>query len=42
MLYPLPARNEGYGYGVAIAYLEPSGEHVETRPRPSVVARTWG
>ncbi|MEU1409798.1 toxin Doc [Streptomyces sp. NPDC005728] len=31
LLRPLPARNEAYGYGVAIAYLEASGEHVETK-----------
>lgn len=31
LLRPLPARNEAYGYGVAIAYLEASGERVETK-----------
>ncbi|MFE5771392.1 toxin Doc [Streptomyces sp. NPDC056485] len=30
LLRPLPARNEAYGYGVAIAYLEASGKHVDT------------
>ncbi|KPC91290.1 hypothetical protein ADL27_31400 [Streptomyces sp. NRRL F-6602] len=30
MLRPLPARNEAFGYGVAIAYLEASGERVDT------------
>ncbi|WP_420709104.1 toxin Doc [Streptomyces sp. AS58] len=31
LLRPLPARNEVYGYGVAIAYLEASGERVDTK-----------
>ncbi|WP_409235602.1 toxin Doc [Streptomyces sp. PA5.6] len=30
LLRPLPARNEAYGYGVACAYLEASGEAVDT------------
>ncbi|ROQ93745.1 hypothetical protein EDE04_0149 [Streptomyces sp. 2132.2] len=30
LLRPLPARNEAYGYGVAIAYLEASGTRVDT------------
>ncbi|MFE5537133.1 toxin Doc [Streptomyces sp. NPDC056492] len=30
LLRPLPARNEAYGYGVAIAYLEASGKPVDT------------
>ncbi|MFE9687622.1 toxin Doc [Streptomyces sp. NPDC006285] len=34
LLRPLPARNEAYGYGVAIAYLEACGEHVETKYDP--------
>ncbi|RSM97454.1 toxin Doc [Streptomyces sp. WAC 01325] len=34
LLRPLPARNEAYGYGVAIAYLEASGERVETKYDP--------
>ena len=29
LLRPLPARNEAYGYGLAIAYLEASGEGVD-------------
>ncbi|WP_093804209.1 toxin Doc [Streptomyces sp. Wb2n-11] len=29
LLRPLPARNEAYGYGVAIAYLEASGKRVD-------------
>ncbi|MER7178732.1 toxin Doc [Streptomyces hyaluromycini] len=32
LLRPLPARNELYGYGVALAYLEASGERVEAKP----------
>ncbi|MFE5828312.1 toxin Doc [Streptomyces erythrochromogenes] len=28
LLRPLPARNEAYGYGVALAYLEASGKRV--------------
>jgi hypothetical protein len=31
LLRPLPARNEVYGYGVPIAYLEASGERVDTK-----------
>ncbi|WP_438306753.1 toxin Doc (plasmid) [Streptomyces sp. HUAS TT11] len=31
LLRPLPARNEAFGYGVAIAYLEASGEHVDEK-----------
>jgi hypothetical protein len=31
LLRPLPARNELFGYGVAIAYLEASGERVPTK-----------
>ena len=34
LLRPLPARNEAYGYGVAIAYLEASGERVDTTYEP--------
>ncbi|MFF4299509.1 toxin Doc [Streptomyces vinaceus] len=30
LLRPVPARNEAYGYGVAIAYLEASGKRVDT------------
>ncbi|MFG2563345.1 toxin Doc [Streptomyces sp. NPDC048496] len=30
LLRPLPVRNEAYGYGVAIAYLQASGERVDT------------
>lgn len=30
LLRPLPARNEAFGYGVAAAYLEASGESVST------------
>ncbi|MER6684572.1 toxin Doc [Streptomyces olivaceoviridis] len=30
LLRPLPARNEAYGYGLAIAYLEASGEGIDT------------
>lgn len=29
LLRPLPARNEAYGYGVSIAYLEASGKRVD-------------
>ncbi|MFD0068330.1 toxin Doc [Streptomyces sp. NPDC056690] len=29
LLRPLPARNEAYGYGIALAYLEASGEPVD-------------
>ncbi|MFF1400982.1 toxin Doc [Streptomyces sp. NPDC058287] len=31
LLRPLPARNEVYGYGVTLAYLEASGEFVEAK-----------
>lgn len=31
LLRPLPARNEVFGYGVAIAYLEASGHRVDTK-----------
>lgn len=31
LLRPLPARNELYGYGVALAYLGASGERVEAK-----------
>jgi hypothetical protein len=31
LLRPLPARNELFGYGVAVAYLEASGKGVETK-----------
>ncbi|OEJ21399.1 toxin Doc [Streptomyces agglomeratus] len=31
LLRPLPARNEAYGYGVAVAYLKASGESVDTK-----------
>ncbi|MFJ5265021.1 toxin Doc [Streptomyces sp. NPDC088387] len=31
LLRPLPARNELFGYGIAIAYLEASGEPVDTK-----------
>ncbi len=31
LLHPLPARNEVYGYGVAIACLEASGERMDTK-----------
>ncbi|WP_455357174.1 toxin Doc [Streptomyces sp. SYSU K217416] len=34
LLRPLPARNEAYAYGVAIAYLEASGERVDTTYEP--------
>ncbi|MGW0469507.1 toxin Doc [Streptomyces sp. NPDC003027] len=34
LLRPLPARNELYGYGVAIAYLEASGHRVDTTYEP--------
>ncbi|MGW6564804.1 toxin Doc [Streptomyces sp. NPDC054975] len=34
LLRPLPARNELYGYGIAIAYLEASGHHVDTTFEP--------
>lgn len=31
LLRPLPFRNEAFGYGVAIAYLDASGERIDTR-----------
>nr|WP_202489679.1 toxin Doc [Streptomyces sp. SID8381] len=31
LLRPLPARNELYGYGVALAYLGMHGEHVDIK-----------
>ncbi|MFJ3338426.1 hypothetical protein [Streptomyces sp. NPDC086766] len=31
LLRPLPARNELFGYGLAIAYLEISGVRVDTK-----------
>ncbi|WP_331750010.1 toxin Doc (plasmid) [Streptomyces sp. NBC_01707] len=31
---PLPARNELYGYAVALAYIEASGESVDPDPQP--------
>ncbi|MER7832194.1 toxin Doc [Streptomyces sp. NPDC095602] len=34
LLRPLPARNELFGYGVAIAYIEASGESLETAYEP--------
>ncbi|MFF1343922.1 toxin Doc [Streptomyces sp. NPDC058290] len=34
LLRPLPARNEAYGYGVALAYLEASGERVDPTYEP--------
>ncbi|MFF9915354.1 toxin Doc [Streptomyces sp. NPDC013457] len=34
LLRPLPARNELYGYGLAIAYLEASGHRVDTSFEP--------
>ncbi|MEU6879445.1 toxin Doc [Streptomyces sp. NPDC046712] len=34
LLRPLPARNELYGYGIAIAYLEASGHRVDTAYEP--------
>ncbi|MFE2283759.1 toxin Doc [Streptomyces sp. NPDC059443] len=34
LLRPLPARNEAYGYGVTIAYLEASGKRVDTSYEP--------
>lgn len=34
LLRPLPARNEAFGYGVATAYLEASGERVATTYEP--------
>ncbi|TQE33179.1 toxin Doc [Streptomyces ipomoeae] len=34
LLRPLPARNEYFGYGVAIAYIGASGETVDTTYEP--------
>jgi hypothetical protein len=34
LLRPLPARNEFFGYGVAIAYIQASGETVDTTYEP--------
>ncbi|MET9623773.1 MULTISPECIES: toxin Doc [unclassified Streptomyces] len=34
LLRPLPARNELYGYGLAVAYLEASGHRVDTTYEP--------
>ncbi len=34
LLRPLPARNEAYAYGVTIAYLEASGQRVDTTYEP--------
>ncbi|MCX4804662.1 toxin Doc [Streptomyces sp. NBC_01214] len=34
LLRPLPARNEAYGYGVALAYLEASGKRVNAEYEP--------
>ncbi|MFG2869808.1 toxin Doc [Streptomyces sp. NPDC048338] len=34
LLRPLPARNELYGYGLAVAYLEASGQRVDTAYEP--------
>ncbi|MFD8938596.1 toxin Doc [Streptomyces sp. NPDC059578] len=34
LLRPLPARNELYGYGVAIAYIEASGQSVNASYEP--------
>ncbi|WP_329125022.1 toxin Doc [Streptomyces sp. NBC_01353] len=34
LLRPLPARNELYGYGIAISYLEASGHRVDTSYEP--------
>ncbi|MGW1764241.1 toxin Doc [Streptomyces sp. NPDC002073] len=34
LLRPLPARNEAYGYGIALAYLEASGERVDATYDP--------
>ncbi|WP_030775908.1 hypothetical protein [Streptomyces sp. NRRL F-2664] len=31
LLRPLPARNEAYGYGVALAYLEASGKRADAQ-----------
>ncbi|MFI0977258.1 toxin Doc [Streptomyces sp. NPDC021093] len=34
LLRPLPARNEYFGYGVAVAYLRASGEELSTAYEP--------
>ncbi|MCL3998199.1 toxin Doc [Streptomyces lavenduligriseus] len=34
LLRPLPARNEFFGYGVAIAYIHASGENVDATYEP--------
>ncbi|MGW8700676.1 toxin Doc [Streptomyces eurythermus] len=34
LLRPLPARNEFFGYGVAIAYIQASGESVDAAYEP--------
>ncbi|WP_432154732.1 toxin Doc [Streptomyces tricolor] len=34
LLRPLPARNEFFGYGVAIAYIQASGESVDATYEP--------
>ncbi|MFJ6754475.1 MULTISPECIES: toxin Doc [unclassified Streptomyces] len=34
LLRPLPARNEYFGYGVAVAYIRASGKDVETTFEP--------
>ncbi len=34
LLRPLPARNEYFGYGVAIAYIRASGESIDTTYEP--------
>ncbi|MDX3761585.1 toxin Doc [Streptomyces mirabilis] len=34
LLRPLPARNEYFGYGVAIAYIRASGESIDTAYEP--------
>ncbi|MGV2918291.1 hypothetical protein [Streptomyces alfalfae] len=34
LLRPLPARNEYFAYGVAVAYIQASGESVDTSYQP--------
>ncbi|MFE5375180.1 toxin Doc [Streptomyces mirabilis] len=34
LLRPLPARNEYFGYGVAVAYIRASGETIDTAYEP--------
>ncbi|MFF0746918.1 toxin Doc [Streptomyces sp. NPDC004111] len=34
LLRPLPARNEYFGYGVALAYLRASGQHIDDAYEP--------